>query len=142
MPMRRLQDRPVPSSHRTSRDTGPGWRWHGRRTTRQAWRGVRPDLAAPRPMTAAPQDDLRCNRPLRRRAMTIELLNPDGLPKPDVYRQVAVAQGSKIVFLSAQVARDADGNAVGIGDLAAQVDQALRNIATAVSAVGGSFADV
>jgi enamine deaminase RidA (YjgF/YER057c/UK114 family) len=74
--------------------------------------------------------------------MTVELLNPDGLPKPDVYRQVAVATGSKLVFLSGQVARDADGNPVGAGDLAAQVEQALLNVATGVAAAGGTFADI
>lgn len=74
--------------------------------------------------------------------MAIELLNPEGLPKPDVYRQVAVATGSRIVFLSGQVARDADGAPVGTGDLAAQVDQALRNVATGVQAAGGTFADI
>jgi enamine deaminase RidA (YjgF/YER057c/UK114 family) len=62
--------------------------------------------------------------------MPVELLNPEGLPKPDVYRQVAVATGSRLVFVSGQVARDADGNAVGTGDLAAQVEQAMRNVAT------------
>ena len=74
--------------------------------------------------------------------MTVELLNPEGLPKPDVYRQVAVATGTKLVFLSGQVARDADGTPVGTGDLAAQVEQALRNVVTGVTAAGGSFADV
>jgi enamine deaminase RidA (YjgF/YER057c/UK114 family) len=74
--------------------------------------------------------------------VTVEVLNPDGLPKPDVYRQVAVATGSRLVFLAGQVARDADGAPVGAGDLAAQVDQALRNVVTAVEAAGGSFADV
>jgi enamine deaminase RidA (YjgF/YER057c/UK114 family) len=74
--------------------------------------------------------------------MTVELLNPDGLPKPDVYRQVAVATGTKFVFLAGQVARDADGAPVGGGDLAAQVEQALRNVATGVAAAGGSFADI
>ena len=58
--------------------------------------------------------------------MTVEVLNPDGLPKPDVYRQVAVATGTRIVFVAGQVARDADGAPVGSGDLAAQVEQALR----------------
>jgi enamine deaminase RidA (YjgF/YER057c/UK114 family) len=74
--------------------------------------------------------------------VTVEVLNPDGLPKPEVYRQVAVATGSRLVFLAGQVARDADGAPVGPGDLAAQVDQALRNVVTAVDAAGGSFADV
>jgi enamine deaminase RidA (YjgF/YER057c/UK114 family) len=53
--------------------------------------------------------------------MTIKLFNPDGLPKPDFYRQLSIAEGSRIVFLAGQVARDADGNAVGTGDFAAQV---------------------
>ncbi|AYJ48149.1 RidA family protein [Rhodococcus sp. P1Y] len=74
--------------------------------------------------------------------MTITLHNPDGLPKPDVYRQVSVAQGSRLVFLAGQVARDADGNKVGEGDFAAQVEQAYLNVATALAAVGGSFDDV
>jgi enamine deaminase RidA (YjgF/YER057c/UK114 family) len=74
--------------------------------------------------------------------MAVELINPDGLPKPDVYRQLSIATGSKLVFLAGQVARDADGNPVGEGDLAAQVEQAYLNIGTALAAVGGSFDDV
>ena len=74
--------------------------------------------------------------------MAVELMNPEGLSKPDVYRQVAVATGTKFVFLAGQVARDADGAPVGDGDLAAQVEQAMRNVATGVTAAGGSFADV
>ena len=74
--------------------------------------------------------------------MPIELLNPDGLPKPEPYRQVAVASGSRTVFLAGQVARTAAGEPVGGGDLAAQVEQAYLNVATALAAVGGSFDDV
>jgi enamine deaminase RidA (YjgF/YER057c/UK114 family) len=74
--------------------------------------------------------------------MTVTLINPDGLPKPDVYRQLSVATGSKLVFLAGQVARDADGRHVGEGDFAAQVEQAYLNIGTALAAVGGSFDDV
>jgi enamine deaminase RidA (YjgF/YER057c/UK114 family) len=74
--------------------------------------------------------------------MAVEALNPDGLAKPDLYRQVAVATGSRMVFLAGQVARDADGEPVGAGDLAAQAEQAVRNVNTAVTAVGGSFDDV
>jgi enamine deaminase RidA (YjgF/YER057c/UK114 family) len=53
----------------------------------------------------------------------IELLNPDGLPKPDVYAQVAVATGSRTVYVAGQVARTAEGEPVGPGDLAAQIEQ-------------------
>ena len=75
-------------------------------------------------------------------AMTIDLFNPDGIPKPDMYRQVSVATGSRLVFLAGQVARTADGVPVGTGDLAAQVEQAYVNVATALAGVGASFADV
>jgi enamine deaminase RidA (YjgF/YER057c/UK114 family) len=74
--------------------------------------------------------------------MVIELYNPEGLPKPEPYRQVAVATGSRTVYLAGQVARTASGERVGEGDLAAQVEQAYVNVATALSAVGGSFDDV
>jgi enamine deaminase RidA (YjgF/YER057c/UK114 family) len=74
--------------------------------------------------------------------MTVTLVNPEGLPKPDVYRQLSIATGSKLVFLAGQVARDADGRPVGEGDLAAQVEQAYLNIGTALAEVGGSFDDV
>lgn len=74
--------------------------------------------------------------------MAITLLDPEGLPKVGAYRQVAVATGSKLVFIAGQVAWDADGATVGEGDLAAQVERCYLNIATALAGAGGSFADV
>lgn len=74
--------------------------------------------------------------------MTVELLNPDGLFKPDSYYQVAVASGSRMVFLSGQVAQDASGAVVGQGNLAVQAEQAYLNVAAALKGAGASFADV
>ncbi|MFD9073116.1 RidA family protein [Streptomyces lasiicapitis] len=74
--------------------------------------------------------------------MAITLVNPSGLPEIDAYRQVSIATGSKQVFIAGQVAWDADGVTVGEGDLAAQIEQCYVNIATALAAVDGSFADV
>lgn len=74
--------------------------------------------------------------------MPVELLNPAGLPQPDNYRQVAVATGTRTVYLAGQVARTAEGEPVGAGDLAAQAEQAFLNVATALEAVGATFADV
>ena len=74
--------------------------------------------------------------------MAVTLVNPDGLPKVDLYRQVAVATGSKMVFIAGQVARDADGGKVGEGDLAAQVEQCYLNVATALAEVGATFDNV
>ncbi|MFI0817898.1 RidA family protein [Streptomyces sp. NPDC021098] len=74
--------------------------------------------------------------------MPITLVNPTGLPVIDVYRQVSIASGSKLVFIAGQVAWDAEGKTVGEGDLAAQVEQCYVNVATALAAAGGSFDNV
>ncbi|PVY96715.1 RidA family protein [Actinomycetospora cinnamomea] len=74
--------------------------------------------------------------------MPVDRINPSGLPAPGIYRQVAVATGTRTAHLAGQVARTADGSPVGAGDLAAQTEQAYRNVATALAAVGGTFADV
>ncbi|MQA34716.1 RidA family protein [Modestobacter roseus] len=74
--------------------------------------------------------------------MAITLTNPAGLPAPDVYHQVSVATGSRQVFVAGQVAVDATGEKVGVGDFAAQVAQAYRNAGTALAAAGATFADV
>jgi enamine deaminase RidA (YjgF/YER057c/UK114 family) len=85
-------------------------------------------------------------------AMAVTLFNPEGLPKPEIYRQLSIATGSRWVFLAGQVALSdvtavgragtADGGHVGEGDLAAQVEQAFVNVGTAMTEIGGSFDDV
>ncbi|MFD5012659.1 RidA family protein [Streptomyces chartreusis] len=74
--------------------------------------------------------------------MAITLMNPAGLVEVDAYRQVAIAGGSKLVFVAGQVAWDADGVTVGTDDLAAQVEQCYLNVATALAAAGATFEDV
>ncbi|MFF7132201.1 MULTISPECIES: Rid family hydrolase [unclassified Streptomyces] len=74
--------------------------------------------------------------------MAINFVNPIGLPRIDVYRQVSVASGSRLVFVAGQVAWDAEGVTIGEGDLAAQVEQSYLNVGTALAEVGGSFDDV
>ncbi|MFC9057024.1 RidA family protein [Streptomyces sp. NPDC057074] len=74
--------------------------------------------------------------------MAITLVNPADLPEIDVYRQVSVASGTRLVFVAGQVAWDADGTTVGEGDLAAQVEQCYVNVGTALAAAGATFADV
>jgi len=73
--------------------------------------------------------------------VTVELINPQGLHEPPTYHHVALASGSRIVFLSGQVAFDEDGNLVG-EDVVAQAEQAFRNVATALAAVGASVEQV
>ena len=74
--------------------------------------------------------------------MPVTLMNPPGLPEIELYRQVSVASGSRMVFVAGQVARDAEGGPVGEGDYAAQAEQALLNVAKALEGAGASFDDV
>ncbi|WIX88248.1 RidA family protein [Amycolatopsis sp. DG1A-15b] len=68
--------------------------------------------------------------------MTVTMVNSPELPEIDVYHQVAVAEGTKLVFVAGQVAWETEL------DLAAQVEQAYVNVAAALAAAGGSFDDV
>ena len=68
--------------------------------------------------------------------MTLELINPEGLPTPASYTQVVAATGSRLVFVAGQVAEDAEGNLVAPGDLAAQARQAFANVGRALAAGG------
>jgi len=53
-----------------------------------------------------------------------------------------VAQGSRTVYFSGQVAWDEHQNTIGENDLRAQVWQSLRNVETAVTIAGGTLADI
>ena len=67
--------------------------------------------------------------------MTVELIDPPGLPETGVYRHVSVATGSKLIHVAGQVAWDG-------GDFATQVERSCLNVATALAAAGATFADV
>ena len=66
----------------------------------------------------------------------VELLNPDDLPRPESYHQVAIATGSRLVFVSGQVSEDVEGNLVGAGDFALQARTAFANVGRALAAAG------
>jgi len=51
------------------------------------------------------------------------------------------AQG-KLVFVSGMTARHPDGSITGVGDIEAQTRQVCENIKSAVTAAGGTLADV
>ena len=74
--------------------------------------------------------------------MEKEFLNPDGLPVLPGFSQVVTATEGKIVFISGQVALDANNAVVGKGDLRAQVVQTFENLKGALAAVGATFDDV
>jgi enamine deaminase RidA (YjgF/YER057c/UK114 family) len=67
----------------------------------------------------------------------VEFLNPDGLSRNPAFSNVAVVSGSvRTIYIGGQDAVDAEGNIVGIGDIAAQAEQVLRNLRTALAAAG------
>ena len=68
--------------------------------------------------------------------MTLELINPDGLPTPSTYTHVVVATGTRMVFVAGQEPEDAQGHLVGPGDLAAQARQVFGNLGRALAAGG------
>jgi enamine deaminase RidA (YjgF/YER057c/UK114 family) len=74
--------------------------------------------------------------------MAVTLVNPSGLPEIPIYKQVSVATGSKLIHVAGQVAWDADGNNVAVGDLAVQIEQCYLNVDAALAGVGASFDDV
>ena len=74
--------------------------------------------------------------------MEKEFLNPAGLPVLPGFSQVVTATEGKIVFISGQVALNANNEVVGKGDLRAQVAQTFENLKGALAAVGATFDDV
>ena len=74
--------------------------------------------------------------------MSVQLFSPDGMFQPVPYEHVAVATGTRHVHIAGQIARDADGSHIAIGDLTGQVAQSLRNTARGLAGAGATFSDV
>ena len=71
-----------------------------------------------------------------------KFINPPGLKPLGMYSHVASARGGSIVFISGQVAVDAEGKVVGKGDIRAQAVQVFENLKLALAGAGATFADV
>ncbi len=72
----------------------------------------------------------------------IERIQPDGLRRPPTYTPVIRAGGGTTIYISGQVAADAEGNIVGVGDFAAQARQVFENLRLALASVGADFSNV
>jgi enamine deaminase RidA (YjgF/YER057c/UK114 family) len=70
--------------------------------------------------------------------MTLDCINPPGLPTPQTYTHVVVATGSRLVFVAGQEPEDEDGNIVGPGDLATQARHVFANVGRALAAAGAA----
>lgn len=67
-------------------------------------------------------------------------INPSSLAAPSGFSHAVVGSGTT-VFLAGQTAMDADGRIIE-GDVAAQFEQALSNLLSALAAAGGTPADL
>jgi enamine deaminase RidA (YjgF/YER057c/UK114 family) len=72
-------------------------------------------------------------------------INPVGLPDwKEFFTQVVTVEqhGTTTIYVSGQVGVDKQQNLVGIGDFAAQAEQAFANLATALASAGATLAEV
>jgi len=72
----------------------------------------------------------------------LEHIRPEALSNSPAYTHVVASRRPRTVYVSGQVAVDADGTPVGVGDLAAQTEQVMKNLGEALAAAGASFDDV
>jgi len=69
-------------------------------------------------------------------SVPLDCINPVDLPIPEMYTQVVVATGTKMVFVSGQQPEDIHGKLVGPGDFAAQARLTFGNLQRALVAAG------
>lgn len=63
--------------------------------------------------------------------------------RSNVYHHyIRVDNPKSLIFLAGQLARDADGNLVGAGDMAEQTRQCIRNMRTVLEAAGATLDDI
>ena len=81
-------------------------------------------------------------------AMKIDRIQPAGMNvrmqqgKPAYSHVVTVTGPGKTIYIAGQLARDAEGNIVGPGDMRAQVEQTFKNLDACLKAAGATWADV
>jgi enamine deaminase RidA (YjgF/YER057c/UK114 family) len=71
-----------------------------------------------------------------------ELINPSELHPAPGFSHIALANGSRLAFVAGQVALGQDFSIIGEGDLGQQTEAAMRNLGTALAAIGATFEDV
>ena len=71
-------------------------------------------------------------------------VQPDNVYKSTVYpfSQAIRVQGGEFLFIAGQPSMDAEGNTVGVGDMAAQTRQVYKNLGNILESVGASFSNV
>jgi enamine deaminase RidA (YjgF/YER057c/UK114 family) len=71
-----------------------------------------------------------------------EIVNPSELHPAPGFSHIAVATGSRLIFIAGQVALAPDFSIIGGEDLGEQTEAAMRNLGVALKAAGATFDDV
>ena len=80
---------------------------------------------------------------VKKKSMTQKkFINPKTLSKSSGYSHAVVVKGGRTIYISGQVAQNAQGEIIGKGDLRLQTMQAFQNLKNALSGAGADFADV
>ena len=69
----------------------------------------------------------------------IEFLTSNALSAPPGYSHVVRVHGGQTIYVSGQIALDAQGNLVGAGDFRAQAEQVFTNLQAALAAADADF---
>lgn len=72
----------------------------------------------------------------------MEIIQPDGWPRPKGYANGIATEGGRHVFVAGQVAWDTSECIVGEDDFPAQFRQALSNVVAVVKKAGGEASDL
>jgi enamine deaminase RidA (YjgF/YER057c/UK114 family) len=72
----------------------------------------------------------------------IRFIHPEGLAPSPSYTHVVEVWGGRTVYISGQIALNAQGQLVGAGDFEAQARQVFGNLALALASAGLTFGHV
>ena len=72
--------------------------------------------------------------------MPAEFSNPAGVYQPTAYSQLC--RVGNTLYVAGQTAQDKQGDIVGVGDIAAQAEQAFSNVGTILESQGAGFSDI
>lgn len=72
-------------------------------------------------------------------APTVRFVNVPALGRAPGYSHLAEVRGGRTVYMSGQIALNAEGNVVGRGDFTAQARQVFQNVEQALAEVGLTF---
>lgn len=108
---------------------------------RQVVSGLTLTAAAAAVVTAPAQAAAQSTSPITRRTAVPGIAAPNAPAKP-AYAHVVSTTRQKTIHVAGQLARDAAGKNVGVGDGKAQMRQVCENLKAALAAEGATMADV